>query len=73
MTLHRIKEAPRREWTTTSVAEVMLPLDDALFGAVDFVCCKISEGKFLRGFGWKKNADLHKMSWLGHFEHRWLV
>jgi Zn-dependent protease/predicted transcriptional regulator len=27
MTLHRIKEVPRREWATTSVAEVMLPLE----------------------------------------------
>jgi Zn-dependent protease len=27
MTLHRIKEVPRREWATTSAAEVMLPLD----------------------------------------------
>jgi predicted transcriptional regulator len=29
MTLHRIKEVPRREWTTTSVAEVMLPLEQS--------------------------------------------
>lgn len=27
MTLHRIKEVPRREWATTSAAEVMLPLE----------------------------------------------
>ncbi len=27
MTLHRIKEVPRREWATTSAADVMLPLD----------------------------------------------
>jgi len=29
MTLHRIKEVPRREWATTSVAEVMLPLEQS--------------------------------------------
>ncbi len=27
MTLHRIKEVPRSEWTTTSAAQVMLPLE----------------------------------------------
>ena len=27
MTLHRIKEVPRREWAATSAAEVMLPLE----------------------------------------------
>ena len=27
VTLHRIKEVPRREWATTSAAEVMLPLE----------------------------------------------
>ena len=27
MTLHRIKEAPRSEWATTSAAQVMLPLE----------------------------------------------
>ncbi len=29
MTLHRIKEVPRAEWTTTSAAQVMLPLEQA--------------------------------------------
>jgi hypothetical protein len=29
MTLHRIKEVPRCEWMTTSVAEVMLPLEQS--------------------------------------------
>jgi predicted transcriptional regulator len=27
MTLHRIKEVPRDQWTTTSAAQVMLPLE----------------------------------------------
>jgi predicted transcriptional regulator len=27
MTLHRIKEVPRREWATTSAAQVMLPFE----------------------------------------------
>src|SRR5260370_39751662 len=25
------------------------------------------------GFDWKKNADLHRLGWLGHFDHCWPV
>jgi len=27
MTVHRVKEVPRSQWTTTTAAQVMLPLD----------------------------------------------
>ena len=29
MTLHRVKEVPRRDWATTSAAQVMLPLEES--------------------------------------------
>lgn len=35
MTLHRVKEVPRREWTTKTVAEVMLPFEKLICVAPD--------------------------------------